>query len=171
MESSQIDKGSIAQTLSVVGKAFVISKTWKIVLFALAAVAGLVYLIYRWGKKSGVAQSIDYNQLPLPILGVGATQTEIDAFKQYLKTDASRLADSLFNNLQFTWTNADLETTLAECKKLPDTKVVGLNNVFNAKYTTKGGSLLTQLKAKIYLYHSDYQRNELVGRLIIVGAK
>ncbi len=176
-----VNKNSIESTLSVVGKAFVFSKTWKIVLFALAGVGIAIYLIWRAGKKSGQKESIDYNQLPVPnaitvdpitgkVNGGGVSTADIEAYKTWLKTDGTRLADSLFINLGFTWNNLPLESVLEEARKLNDSKLIGLNNLYNLKYVVKRATLLKDLQDKTYLYYSDYQRNELVNRLKILGA-
>lgn len=181
ISSSQVNKNSIENTLSVVGKAFVFSKTWKIVLLALAGVGVAIYLIWKAGKKSGQKESIDYNQLPVPneitvdpisgkVTGGGVSSQDIEAYKTWLKTDGTRLADSLFVNLGFTWNNVELEKTLEEVRKLTDSKLTGLNNLYNLKYVAKRATLLKDLTDKTYVYYSDYQRNEVVNRLKILGA-
>lgn len=176
----QINKNSIENTLSVVGKALVFSKTWKIVLFAVAALGTAIYFIWRAGKKSGEKESIDYNQLPVPsevtvdpetgkITG-GVSAQEIEAYKKWQKTDGTRLADSLFEQLGFTWTNLDLENILEEVIKLNDSKLIGLNNIYNLKYVSKRATLYKDLTDKTYLYYDDYQRNQVVNRLKYLGA-
>lgn len=170
-----INKNSIENTLSVVGKAFVFSKTWKIVLLALVGVGAAIYFIWKAGKKSGQKESIDYNQLPVPstvtvdpITGKvtgGVSEQDIEFYKTWLKTEGTRLADSLYTELGYTLTNLELEKILEECRKLNDSKLIGLNNIYNLKYITKRASLLTDLKGKSYFYYSDYQRNEIVSRL------
>lgn len=170
--NNQLNFGQLSNTLSTVGKAFAFKQTFKIkaILIGLGLViVGVVgWLIYRSGLKKGQADSIDYNQLPLPNNSTPQAQSE---YKKWLETIGTQLADRFYIELGFTWTNTKLNQLIYDAGQLSDEKLLGVSNIYNLKNADENRRLVPDLKAKIYLYSGDDQRNLLVKRLETLGSR
>jgi hypothetical protein len=139
--NSQLNLGQLSNTISSVGKAFVVSKVWKVVGLVIVALGVGGYFLVKSIKKTALSQ------IPLPDLPNGTVTDPskgIDTNEQF-KIIARQYADELFSVTNDWFVLAyQKEVVFKKLWALNDTQLVYVHRVFSTLYYSKNNETMTQ---------------------------
>lgn len=168
--NNQINFGQLSNTISGVGKAFVVSKIWRLIALAIVAVGVGVYFVVRAIKKSAL------KDIPLPALPEGTVTDPSKGINttEEFKNLARQYADEVFS-ITNDWFVLDFtkEKTFKKLWALNNTQLVYVHRVFSTLYYSKNNESMTQAIDSEVNVIWDIEggiKNKLVSRLKSLGA-
>lgn len=168
--NNQVNFGQLSNTLSTVGKAFVVSKVWKLVALGVVLVGTAIYFIVRAIKKSAL------KDIPLPELPAGTVTDPKNGINTTddFKNLARQYADEVYS-VTNDWFVLDFtkEKTFKKLWALNDTQLVYVYRVFSTLYYSKNNESMTQAidaEVNVVWEFEGGLKNRLVSRLKSLGA-
>lgn len=168
--NNQLNFGQISNTLSTVGKAFVVSKIWRVVAFLVVGLGVGIYFIVKSIKKNAL------ENIPLPNVPEG---TLSDPSKGILDNAAfekiaRQYSDELFNAIDGWFTLASTkEKIFVKLMALNDSQLVFTHRVYTTLYFAKHSETMTQSIANETNTEPAFIggiKDKLVSRLKSLGA-
>lgn len=168
--NNNLNLGQLSSTLSTVGKAFVVSKIWKVVAFLVVGLGVGIYFIVRSIKKKAV------ENIPLPDLPEGNVidpTKGIDTNEQF-KAIARQYADDVYS-VTNDWFVLDFqkEKVFKALLTLNDTQLVYVHRVFSTLYYSKNSETMTKAiedEINVIWGFEGGVQTKLVKRLKALGA-
>lgn len=139
--NNQVNFGQLTNTISNVGKAFVVSKLWRIVAFLVVGLGVGIYFIIRSIKKNAL------ENIPLPEVPEGTLSDPSKGIPNNAAFEkiARQYSEELFNAIDGWFTLASTkEKIFIKLMALNDSQLVFTHRVYTTLYFAKYSETMTQ---------------------------